>query len=197
MFGSLMCYFSVFEVYFIQSTLEYYTLQSTTRTLVSSGIEPLELCSTYMQWITKSLEKETLLCSEEGCLFSSSREKSIQIINDVCISKQVTFMLHTGFFQMLDANIHDSLHILFNLFQKIDALIPLKARFVEYIIERGSVTLLSVENDNTMVHQLLVYKAKLDTIVQTSFSNSPMFQNAIKEGFESFMAKRKEAPAEM
>ena len=73
----------------------------------------------------------------------------------------------------------------------------LKGKMCDYVKKTGRLLVNLPEKDKTMVQDLLNFKDKLDTIMDSCFSSNEQFIVSMKEAFESFINIRQNKPAEL
>lgn len=96
----------------------------------------------------------------------------------------------SGLPTLLAASLHESLSLLFNLFNKVQALPALRAAFSTYIRSAGEAIVKDKERDEEMIQRLLDYKSSIDTIVSECFADHADFQYTVKESFEKIINLR-------
>ena len=73
----------------------------------------------------------------------------------------------------------------------------LKTALNKHIKTVGQALITDVEKDETMVQELLDFKARLDVMLEQAFSKNEQFTYTLKEAFEHFVNVRANKPAEL
>lgn len=134
-----------------------------------------------LQYIDKSTKKPLLLCVEKQLVGDHQEE-----------------ILEKGFEMLLEANRHQDLSLLYDLFIRFkNGLGLIKKAFANYIKKSGMAIVSDLERDKAMVQELLDLKAKVDTIIAESFQGNEKFTDVVRESFESVVNKRQNKPAEL
>ncbi|VDN50738.1 unnamed protein product [Dracunculus medinensis] len=196
LFKSLLNIF-VFENAFLQTTKEFYELES------KKLIDDLEVPE-YLQYVKRRLDEETvrvdyyldystqrpLLTTVDTCLIANHMESFVEKVNLL------------GFDTMVLENRFDELSLMHSLLSRTKSgLDILKKAFVDHIKNEGRKLVISEDSEKTFVDDLLVFKRKLDLIIDrynilSCFDKNRKFVEAEKDAFD-FVNLRLNKPAEL
>ncbi|CAO3591067.1 unnamed protein product [Absidia cylindrospora] len=187
----LSLYTSPFESYFMKSTTEYYTMESTNK------LQDLSIHD-YLHYARHRIEQE----SDNRIntyLDKSTKEHLTTLVIKLFIHDNLDSILSQGFESLMDQEDTTALNILYCFlpFHQTQLVTKLRVAFMDYIKNHGVGLIKDPAKDSTMVLTLLQYKDKLDQTLKMAFHNNPSFSNALKESFENFINSRDNKPAEM
>ncbi|XP_063933832.1 cullin-4A-like [Zophobas morio] len=86
---------------------------------------------------------------------------------------------------------------MYNLFERVGALVELKQHFSMYIKTKGSEIIRSTERENEMVEDLLKFKNQLDHSLACSFASNAGFKITLKDSFEVAINSVANKPSEL
>ncbi|CAG8676484.1 14720_t:CDS:10 [Acaulospora morrowiae] len=202
MYSELHIYYSRFEVNFLTESREYYKNEG--RKLVKDLTVPK-----YLLHVMSRLQKESKIA--KYYLEDKTSTPLIKVVEDELIKKHVEIILSKGFEEMMyaerKASVHETskkshLSNLYSLLSRVNSLDRLRTYFGNYIKKTG----MDIVNDPivddpkqdlVIVEELLVFKDRIDDIVQGPFVGDYNFEQTLKEGFETFINQRNHKPAEL
>ncbi|CAG8479330.1 4133_t:CDS:10 [Rhizophagus irregularis] len=192
MFIDLGIYCPSFENLFLMETRSYYHHEGIS--LVSEITVPR-----YLKHVKKRLREESDRVS--NYLDWKTKNPLTKVVDDELIKRHVDTLLEKGFNDMMEDQ-HADEHIqelgrLYDLLARVNSLDRLRLYFGNYIKKTGSNIVNNVNQESTMVEDLLALKKKMDSIVAISFDRNYNFAHAVKESFEVFINQRQNKPAEL
>ncbi|RGB34735.1 Cullin family-domain-containing protein [Rhizophagus diaphanus] len=192
MFIDLGIYCPSFENLFLMETRNYYHHEGIS--LVSEITVPR-----YLKHVKKRLREESDRVS--NYLDWKTKNPLTKVVDDELIKRHVDTLLEKGFNDMMEDQ-HADEHIqelgrLYDLLARVNSLDRLRLYFGNYIKKTGSNIVNNVNQESTMVEDLLALKKKMDSIVAISFDRNYNFAHAVKESFEVFINQRQNKPAEL
>ncbi|CAI4228659.1 unnamed protein product [Auanema sp. JU1783] len=189
MLCSLQIYQQVFEEPFFRATETLFRKEGEN---YSQSLE----ASDYIRYVDKRLQGEVERVS--FYLDDSSRVKLFEITENCLITDHMQQILNRGLDRLLEDHNIDDLALMFILLTRVkEGQVLLKNGFVAYIKRVGKSLVLNPERDRTMVEDLMVFKTKMDTIVQKCFGNQDKFLQALRDSFDYFINTRPNKPAEL
>eukprot|EP00039_Didymoeca_costata_P016531 m.298258 g.298258 ORF g.298258 m.298258 type:complete len:739 (+) comp16408_c0_seq1:174-2390(+) len=190
MLVDLQCYAKAFEPEFLESTKQFYEVES---------MRFLEQCEVpaYLIFAEKCLQEERDRADQY--LHAATRRPLMGVVETQLVIAHMDAVLEKGFDVLADENRHEDLMRMFRLFSRVECLEKLKESFSLYIKKRGKdiVSNTNSDRDKTMVEDLLAFKRKIDKIGSHAFRNTQLFLDAIRDSFETFINYRHNKPAEM
>jgi cullin-4 len=197
---SLLRMLSDLQIY--QEAFEHKFLQATERLYAAEGQRLMQERDVpeYLGHVDKRIneESERLL----HYLDQSTRKPLISYVEKQLIEQHLSALLQKGLDVMLDQNRISDMSLMYQLFSRVkDGFKELWCAFASYIKKTGKLFVINPENDQEkdkdMVQQLLDFKDKVDTIIETCFLKNEKFVNSMKESFEYFINQRQNKPAEL
>jgi len=188
MLVSLGMYGESLEKKFISATTQYYGLEGAER---SRDMEVSE----YLKHVEQRLQSETERVNQY--LYMTTRRPLIAVLERELLEKHAEGLISKGTDQLVENNRTEDLARFFTLLSRVGALPSLKSAFGEYIRRCGSAMVEDTDKEATFVDDLLLFRAKLENILVTSFDNNQDFGYALKEAFEFFINKKVNKPAEL
>ena len=113
------------------------------------------------------------------------------------VEAHTSAVLEKGFAHLLQAHRIDDLQRLHGLLARVDRLDKLRAAFANHLRTSGAAVVKDEDNDAHMVQHLLDMKVAAAEVVAGAFGGGEVFNNAMKEAFESFVNCRQNRPAEL
>jgi len=188
MLSSLEIYATSFEGSFLEQTRSFYHQEGLKR--IDSDPVPI-----YIKFVEKRIQEEQERIS--FYLEFSTSDALLRIVHNQLVLRHAESILEKGFEDMMKANALQDLHLLYSLFSFIKKLEQLKNYFNSYIKTTGLDIVMRVDRDATMVEDLLGFKKIISQILEVSFEINEDFAHSMKEGFEYFINKRQNKPAEL
>lgn len=189
MMSSLCVYKRSFEPRFFAETRRLYKTES--QRLVNENEVPV-----YLKYVNRIMADET-----ERSLYyleSSTQMPLIETVEKELIEAHLTLILTKGLNQSLDDMRMDDLVLMHTLLQRVEnGLQELCNHFNKHIKSRGKVIVTNVDRDKTMVQDLLIFKQRMDRVVNECFQKQERFVYSLKEAFEYFINHRPNKPAEL
>ncbi|KAF2070188.1 hypothetical protein CYY_008493 [Polysphondylium violaceum] len=127
----------------------------------------------------------------------STKKPLLNIVEKQLVEKHIATILSKGFSQLMQEKRIDDLARLYSLFQRVNAIQPLKQSWATYIKTTGQSMVLDLEKDATLIQDLLDFKDGLDSILEKSFQRNETLTYSLKESFEYFINTRPNKPAEL
>ncbi|CAG8559228.1 15498_t:CDS:10 [Funneliformis caledonium] len=192
MFIDLGTYCPSFENPFLSETRSYYHHEGLR--LINEYPVPR-----YLKHVKKRLKEESERISQY--LDWKTKNPLTKVVDDELIKRHVDALLDKGFNDMMEDQ-HSDEHIqelgrLYDLLARVNALDRLRLYFGSYIKKTGSGIVNNIDQESTMVEDLLALKKKMDSIVAISFDRNYNFAHTVKESFEVFINQRQNKPAEL
>eukprot|EP00026_Physarum_polycephalum_P002994 Phypoly_transcript_03003.p1 GENE.Phypoly_transcript_03003~~Phypoly_transcript_03003.p1 ORF type:complete len:794 (-),score=172.71 Phypoly_transcript_03003:221-2440(-) len=188
MFSALGIYVERFEKAFLDATQEFYAKESEHFLATSEVAE-------YLKHV------ETRLADESDrvhhYLEPTTKKPLIATVETQLIEKHVATIIAKGFDSLMINIRHDDLRRMYSLFARVGALDQLKIALNKHIKTVGQALVTDTEKDETMVQELLDFKARLDVMLEQAFSKNEQFTYTLKEAFEFFVNVRANKPAEL
>jgi len=189
MLSSLSIYRSTFEPRFLEETQRLYKAES--QRLVNEQDVP-----EYLKYVSRIIHEET----ERSMYYleSLTRMPLIETVERELIAAHLTLILTKGLDRLLDDMRMEDLILLHTLLSRVsNGLQELCNHFNKHIKQRGQVIVTNVDKDKTMVHDLLIFKERMDRVVHECFEKQERFIYSLKEAFEYFINQRPNKPAEL
>lgn len=189
MMTTLSVYKPLFEQRFLDETQRLYRAES--QRLVNEMDVPA-----YLKYVDRIIADET----ERSVFYLESLTQMplIETIERELIATHLSLILAKGLDQLLDDMRMDDLVLLHRLLSRVsNGLTELCNHFNKHIKQRGQVIVTNLEKDKTMVQDLLEFKIKMDRVVNECFQKQEKFVYSLKEGFEYFINRRPNKPAEL
>lgn len=189
MLSNLSLYKTTFEPRFLEETVRLYKAES--QKLVNEKDVP-----EYLNYVSRVISDETE--RSNYYLESLTKEPLIETVENELIAAHLSLILTKGLDQLLDDLRMADLIMMHKLLSRVsNGLNELCSYFNKHIKQRGQVIVLNVDRDKTMVQDLLVFKERMDSVVNECFQRQERFVNSLKEAFEYFINKRPNKPAEL
>lgn len=189
MLSNLSLYKTTFEPRFLEETVRLYKAES--QKLVNEKDVP-----EYLNYVSRVISDETE--RSNYYLESLTKEPLIETVENELIAAHLSLILSKGLDQLLDDLRMKDLILMHKLLSRVsNGLNELCLHFNKHIKQRGQVIVLNVDRDKTMVQDLLVFKERMDSVVNECFQKQERFVNSLKEAFEYFINKRPNKPAEL
>jgi cullin-4 len=204
MFMELQVYFIVFEGPFLHATDRYYQAES--ERLLES-MEPAE----YLKHVIERMEFESQFCysddsmdenMETAFVETATKGKLISSLHVAFVHSHVDVLLERSFYVFADQKRFDSISTLYSLLKrseekKLNDLAKLKARFGQYIQDRGIEIVINPEQDNDMIRKLLDLQSHVNQIIEIGCEGDHSFKEQSKDSFTIVLNKRQNKPAEL
>lgn len=188
MFVDLNLYATSFEPLFLNQTEKFFETEGKFK------YDELEVAE-YLKYVEDRLQDEAERVG--NYLDRSTRKPLIHTVENVLLERNARNLIDKGFTFLLDNSRLTDLSRLYRLFARVNSLDAIKNAFKDYVVRQGSAIVMNTDNDNTMVETLLQFKSKLSDIVEKSFAKDEQFDETLKKGFEDFINRRKNKPAEL
>ena len=189
MYISLGMYHVQFEPGFLAETEAFYVSESGRLT------QEVEL-AVYLSHVEHRLEFEEHTIGL--FLAPSSVPILLEKLHDVLISRQLnTYIISKGLDDLMDGDKHSDLKRVYRLVSLVGAQKPLRMAWNQYIKRRGSELVNDRSKDKTMIEELLTFRSRLDAFLIQCFDNDGNFLFSLKDGFESAVNSRMNAPGEL
>lgn len=189
MLSNLSVYKTSFEPNFLEETQTLYRTESQRR--IQEEDVPAYLH--YVQGVLHDETQRSLYYLE-----SLTQLPLIETVERELIGAHLTTILTKGLDQLLDDMRMDDLILMYNLLNRVSSgLTELCTHFNKYIKNRGQVIVTNVDKDKTMVQDLLIFKERMDRVVNECFQKQEKFVYSLKEAFEHFINQRPNKPAEL
>lgn len=188
MFVDLNLYATSFEPLFLNQTEKFFETEGKFK------YDELEVAE-YLKYVEDRLQDEAERVG--NYLDRSTRKPLIHTVENVLLERNARNLIDKGFTSLLDNSRLTDLSRLYRLFARVNSLDAIKNAFKDYVVRQGSAIVMNTDNDNTMVETLLQFKSKLSDIVEKSFAKDEQFDETLKKGFEDFINRRKNKPAEL
>lgn len=188
MLCALKLYESHFEITFLKNTNEYYK---------SEGLRCMDtlMPAQYMVHVEQRLMQEA---KRSATYFTVNTTKALtDAVEKQLIVPHTNGLLMKGFKHLMDNLEIEHLKRMYVLFQRINALEELQAHFNLYIKEFGAKLVQDVNQEKTLITQLLSFKAKINQVLQDAFESYLPFVHTVKEAMEYAMNVKQNRPAEL
>ncbi|EGG20477.1 cullin [Cavenderia fasciculata] len=127
----------------------------------------------------------------------STKRAIIQVVEKQMLEQHLDRLLQKGFNQMVEMDKIEDLELLYSLFTRVNGLSKLKSAWGQYIKTAGASMLADTEKDSSMIEDLIIFKDRMDHILNISFSKNDQLNYSFKESFEHFINTRQNKPAEL
>lgn len=189
MMSSLSVYKTIFEHRFFEETQRLYKTES--HRLVNEQDVP-----EYLKYVNRIIEEET-----KRSMYYLENMTQIPLIETVereLIAEHLPLILSKGLDQLLDDERMEDLVLLHSLASRVsNGIQELCTHFNKHVKQRGLVVVANVDKDKTMVQDLLLFKKRMDKVVNECFKKQERFVYSLKEAFEHFINQRPNKPAEL
>lgn len=181
-----------FEKPFLEATRDFYRIES--QEFISSNS-----CPDYMRKV-EARRKEELDRVQHYLDEQSSESKVRDVIETELIAAHLNTLIHmenSGLIPMLRDDKVDDLSRMYNLFQKVEAGLPLmRSVLSDYVKETGTAIVNDPEKlkDHAFVQALLDLKGKYDNLLHNAFKDDKSFRHAINKSFEHFINLNNKSP---
>eukprot|EP00252_Welwitschia_mirabilis_P026343 TRINITY_DN8630_c0_g1_i1.p1 TRINITY_DN8630_c0_g1~~TRINITY_DN8630_c0_g1_i1.p1 ORF type:complete len:804 (+),score=179.82 TRINITY_DN8630_c0_g1_i1:191-2602(+) len=188
MFTALGIYCESFEKPFLEGTAEFYA---------SEGVRYMQQTDVpeYLRHVEARLLEE-----HERCIVyldASSRKALVTTVEKQLLQRHIPAILEKGFSMLMDTHRISDIQRMYALFTRVNALELLRVSLNGYIKSTGQAFVMDEVKEKDMVAMLLDLKARLDVILEESFSKNEAFSNTIKEAFEYLINLRQNRSAEL
>ena len=187
MYSALQLYAQLFEPSFMTATRAFYQAEA------AQQLQSFSLPD-YLHHVEARLQQENDRLSS---YLDPSSTALIALVEQALIREHVQEMLAKGFDALMAEKRERELSSMCGLLQRVDALDAMRDAWAAYIKATGTAIVSSEEKEQSMVTDLLTFKATLDGLLSSSLSSSPSFLTSLKLSFESFLNSRENKPAEM
>jgi len=208
MVSAVGLYGDLFEMKLIQCTKLYFSEES------KDKVEALEV-SEYLVHVETRLRQEVERCQE---LFEPvTRKELVESVEMELLVNYVDVLIEKGFEKLCESHKVSDLKRMYGLFGRVRGLLPsfemdivekngnslgwthekMRVALLEYVKTKGINIVMDVENDSIMIKRLIEWNLRLDELLNEAFGKNEMFHRTIKEGFEYFINKRENKPAEL
>lgn len=181
-------YAPMFEEPFLSATEAFYAEQSAR---LINDMTPSQYIAHADQRLREEAERV------EQCMHSVTRRPLLTMLEDQLVRRRLPVILERGLPGMVAEDRMADLQLLHALAARVDGLELLRDAFRACLKTAGAEMVLNAARDKTMVDDLLAYKQRMDAIAAGPFAGDGLFQNAVKDGFESFVNQRHNKPAEL
>ncbi|CAH0555210.1 unnamed protein product [Brassicogethes aeneus] len=189
MFTELQVYDDMFQTEFLKSTETFYIEEG--NMLIQSYI-----ISDYLKHVNERILEEQ--DRAKHYLSKYTGIATLELVYKYLIKEHIVEILDKGFNNIIDNNNLNELFLMYNLLKKVACGVKyLSQYFLNYILKEGTVIVYNPENDKTMIESLLVFKEKLDHIVEVCFKSNDDFFEVIRNAFVKFVNIRKNKPAQL
>eukprot|EP00245_Coleochaete_scutata_P015265 TRINITY_DN6730_c1_g2_i1.p1 TRINITY_DN6730_c1_g2~~TRINITY_DN6730_c1_g2_i1.p1 ORF type:complete len:826 (+),score=198.29 TRINITY_DN6730_c1_g2_i1:104-2581(+) len=188
MFTALGIYLDSFERPFLEGTADFYAAEGT-RFMQQTDVPD------YLKHVETRLHEENERCLQY--LDGSTRKALVATTERQLLERHTSAIIDKGFTMLMDGNRVADLNRKYLLFARVGALDSLRQALSAYVKNQGQEVVVDEEKDKDMVSALLDLKARLDTILQESFSKNESFANTLKDAFEHVINLRQNRPAEL
>lgn len=188
MFSALGIYAERFEKYFLEATQAFYARESA-RYLSDTEV------AEYLKHVEKRLVDES--DRVHHYLEPSTKKLLISTVESQLIESHVAAIITKGFDNLMINNRTEDLLRMYGLFARVTVLDQLKVALNKHIKMVGTAMVNDQEKDASLVQELLDFKARLDVLLEQSFSKNEQFTYTLKEAFEHFVNVRANKPAEL
>lgn len=173
MLRDVKLYADAFEQSFLNSTTMYY--------MKEAALATTKPVADFLEHVEKRLIDEFSRCTSCG-LESSTRRKTIEIMETQLIERNVTTILTRGFSNIMDANRISDLKRMYSLLRRVKALPAMKDAFIAYVKTKGSERMLDNSRDRDMhlIEDLLSMRRNLEKVVTEAFVSDKEFSSALK-----------------
>eukprot|EP01052_Picozoa_sp_SAG31_P012235 SAG31_NODE_710_length_12681_cov_5.880277_6_plen_574_part_00 len=188
MLSDLRVYADVFEKDFLLQTDKFYAAETDTK-MDEMGV------AEYLRHAEARLAEE----NNRIALYMdpSTRKPLITIVEDRMLKQNLGALLAKGFDRIMSDNHVNDLARMYSLFSRVSGLGKLRSAFSTYVKSAGMQLVNNPERDETMVEELLQFKARMDHLLQNAFDHSKAFAHSLKESCEAFINVRQNKPAEL
>lgn len=187
---ALGIYRKTFEKEFLTQSLDFYHQESIHHINTINDQIPH-----YLKFIAEKIQEEKERVS--FYLEFITEDELLKIVHNKLVLDHADTILEKGFKSMVNDDLVDDLHLLYKFFQFIHKLEKLKLYYNDYIKEFGLGIVMHSERDSNMIDDLLAFRRKVLHLLVHSFDKNEDFTHSMKEGFEFFINKRQNKPAEL
>lgn len=188
MYISLGMYSEFFEPSFLKETQNFYERECEN---MLNNMQP----SDYLLKVENRIKEEYDRVNHY--LDQNTQKPLIQSVEDILISKPLDTILSKGLHVLLDENRSSDIHRMYSLVRRVGAEKNMKIAWSDYIKKKGCEMIQDESKDQTMIEDLLAFKAKLDEILKNALESNKEFEYGLKDSFESFINTREVAPSEL
>jgi len=178
---------SSFESQLLEESSRYYERE------VETVLKDFDL-SHILRHVDKRLKEESIRVL--NYLNPCSESRLLSTVERHYLERNSSVMIEKGFSDLMIKCAHQDLRLMYDLFDRVDALSQLKDAFKSHIEREGS-KLVTDGNVENMISSLLELKDRIDETVRVSFRDSRMFQVAREEAFVIVMNCRQKRPPEL
>lgn len=188
MLSALETYKEVFEGAFLAATEAFYDSEGK-RLSLSMDVP------TYLKHANQRLQTEKQRVAHY--LDETTRRPLISVLEKKLIAAHVDALIKGGLDSLMDGNKVEDLALMYQLFTRVDALEPLRLAVRGNIERTGGKIVDNLNNDKTMIDELLALKIRLDFLVEHAFGGNDEFMYAQKQSFEKFVGEQDFRVAEL
>ncbi|KAJ1983329.1 hypothetical protein H4R34_001352 [Dimargaris verticillata] len=201
MYIDLTIYPTGFEFAFLQSTQEYYRLES--ERMMATITEPSAALADRAQRVAQYLHHvdQRLRTEEEDLAVRLLHQNTLKPLMDVLctelLTSHVDTLLNQGLAELLRSHQVEHLRRLFALLNRVDQLDKLRAAMGRYIEETGRAIVSDMAHEDRMVEQLIGLKKQQDEVLQQCFENHAQFAETLRSSFEHLINSRPTKPSQL
>ncbi|CAM9609123.1 unnamed protein product [Ectocarpus sp. 13 AM-2016] len=188
MLSALQVYEELFEGRFLRETEEFYAAEGV-RYMATADVPH------FLQHVEERLQQE----ADRASLYldSSTRKLLVTTAESQLLKPHTQALLERGFGSLMDSQRLPELKVMYQLFQRVQALDELKAAMTAYVQSKGLYIVHDKDNDKQMISNLLAFRAKLDECISTACDGNESYRYKLKEAWEAFLNARHNRPAEL
>ncbi|CAN0443092.1 unnamed protein product, partial [Ectocarpus sp. 12 AP-2014] len=188
MLSALQVYEELFEGRFLRETEEFYAAEGV-RYMATADVPH------FLQHVEERLQQE----ADRASLYldSSTRKLLVTTAESQLLKPHTQALLERGFGSLMDSQRLPELKVMYQLFQRVQALDELKAAMTAYVQSKGLYIVHDKDNDKQMISNLLAFRAKLDECINTACDGNESYRYKLKEAWEAFLNARHNRPAEL
>ncbi|KAK4056958.1 hypothetical protein OIO90_001858 [Microbotryomycetes sp. JL221] len=120
----------------------------------------------------------------------------IRLVLEEMVSVHVQMIVSKALSDMIKTNQVEDLTTIYNLLSRVNNVAALRTEFTDYIKTTGLEIVLDKSSDDQMIERLIKLRRQSIEIVKECFTNNLNFLESISKGFEFFINKRENKPAE-
>ncbi|KAJ1973935.1 hypothetical protein H4R35_003855 [Dimargaris xerosporica] len=201
MYIDLTIYPTGFEFAFLQSTQEYYRMESERKMAAitettATPADRAQCVAQYLQHVDQRLRME-----EEDLSVRHLHQNTLKPLMDVLyaelLTSHVDTLLNQGLAELLHSHQVEHLGRLFALLSRVDQLDKLHMAMGQYIEETGRAIVSDVAHEDRMVERLIGLKKRQDEILQQCFENHAQFAETLRSSFEHLINSRPTKPSQL
>ncbi|XP_049849575.1 cullin-4A-like [Schistocerca gregaria] len=121
----------------------------------------------------------------------------IAVVETTMITEKLDHILNEGFVKLFNEDSKDDITRMYVLLGRINAHKQMRITWNKCIKDYGSALVQDTGKDDVLIDELLAFKVKLESILNTCFEKNSDFAYSLKEAFEFAINSRQNVPSEL